>query len=263
MMKALVLAAGYATRLRPLTDEIAKPLLELAGRPMLDYVCDRIDAATEIDELHVVSNARFAGSFDDWAEGRAGRLRPLVHDDGTRSNEERIGAIADIRFVVAQARLEGEDLLVVAGDNLFDFSLAAQIEFWRARSGVAEGGNASCVAVHRCPDCERLSLYGIVVLGENERVLDFVEKPSRPPSDLIATASYVFAGEHVALIDRYLAEGNSPDQPGNFLAWLHAREPVYGFVFDELWLDIGDREQLREADELLSGRIKKRPLAAE
>jgi glucose-1-phosphate thymidylyltransferase len=253
-MKALVLAAGYATRLRPLTDETAKPLLPLAGRPLLDYVCDRIDEVGEIGELHVVSNSCFTGAFERWAESRAGRLQPLVHDDGSRSNEERLGAIADMRFVVERAGLEGEDLLVVAGDNLFDFSLQKQVEFWRSRAPLAGAGAVSCVAAHRSPDRSLLSLYGIVVLGEDGRVIDFLEKPEQPPSDLIATAAYVFAHEHVALIDRYLAEGNSPDQPGNFLAWLHSREPVYGFVFEEFWLDIGNREQLREADEIMRGR---------
>ena len=252
-MKALVLAAGYATRLRPLTDTTAKPLLPVAGRPMLDYVCDRIDEVEEINELRVVSNARFAGAIKRWAESRQGRLRPLVHDDGTRSNEERLGAIGDIRFVVEQAGLGGEDLLVVAGDNLFDFSLAAQLDFWRSRAARADGVAVSCVAVHRCPS-ELLSLYGVVVLDEDGRIRDFVEKPEQPPSDLIATASYVFSGWHIAMIDRYLAEGNSPDQPGNFLAWLHSREPVFGFVFEGLWLDVGDHEQLRAADELLRAR---------
>lgn len=254
-MKALVLAAGYATRLRPLTDTTAKPLLPVAGRPMLDYVCDRIDEVEEISELRVVSNARFVTAIKRWAESRRGRLRPLVHDDGTRSNEKRLGAIGDVRFVVDQAGLGGEDLLVVAGDNLFDLSLEAQVEFWRSRSARADGAAVSCVAVRRCPR-ELLSLYGVVVLDEDGRVLDFVEKPAQPASDLIATASYVFSGWHIAMIDRYLAEGNSPDQPGNFLVWLHSREPVFGFLFEELWLDIGDQEQLREADEIFRTRLE-------
>ena len=118
-MKALVLAAGYATRLRPLTDETAKPLLELAGRPMIDYLCDRIDEAQAVSELHVVSNARFAADFERWAKGRRGRLRPLVHNDGSRNNEERLGAIADMRFVIEQADLEGRFVLglVPAGEG--------------------------------------------------------------------------------------------------------------------------------------------------
>ena len=254
-MKALVLAAGYATRLRPLTDDTAKPLLELAGRPMLDYVCDRIDEAADVDELHVISNARFAAGFERWALAREGRLRPLVHDDGTRLNEERLGAIADMQLVIERAGLEGEDLLVVAGDNLFDFSLGTQVGFWRSRREINEGAAVSCVAVQRCPDAERVSLYGVVELSPEGRITGFVEKPERPASDLIATAAYVFAREHIALVDHYLEEGNSPDQPGNFLAWLYSREPVYGFVFEELWLDIGSPEQLRQADEIMRKRL--------
>jgi len=254
-MKALVLAAGYATRLRPLTDDTAKPLLELAGRPMLDYVCDRIDEAADVDELHVISNSRFAADFECWANVRKSRLRPFVHDDGTRSNEERLGAIADMRLVIERVGLEGEDLLVVAGDNLFDFSLGAQVEYWRSRREISEGAAVSCVAVQHCPDAERVSSYGVVELSSDGRITGFVEKPERPASDLIATAAYVFAGEHLALTGHYLEGGNSPDQPGNFLAWLYSREPVYGFVFEELWLDIGDREQLREADEMMHKRL--------
>lgn len=250
-MKALVLAAGYATRLKPLTDETAKPLLEVAGRPMVDYVCDRIDEVDAVDELYVVSNARFARDFERWGEARPGRLSPLVVDDGSRSNEERLGAIADIRLVVERAGLEGEDLLVVAGDNLFDFSLAEQVDFWRIRTLAEASGAASCVAVHRLSDRPQASLYGTVELAADARVIDFVEKPVNPKTNLIATACYVFAAAHVALIDRYVAEGNSPDQPGNLVAWLHSREPVYGFVFDGLWLDIGNPDQLREAGEII------------
>jgi glucose-1-phosphate thymidylyltransferase len=248
-MKALVLAAGYATRLRPLTDETAKPLLELAGRSMIDYLCDRIDEVAAVDELHVVSNARFAADFERWAQARRGRLRPQVHDDGSRRNEERLGAIADMQFVIGRAGLKDEDMLIVAGDNLFEFSLAAMVEFWRSKP------DASCVAVQHCPDLERVSSYGVVDLSPEGRVMKFVEKPESPTSDLIATAAYLYRREHVALIERYLAEGNSPDQPGNFLAWLCSREPVFGFVFAEAWLDIGSHEQLREADELIRRSI--------
>jgi glucose-1-phosphate thymidylyltransferase len=248
-MKALVLAAGYATRLRPLTDNTAKPLLKLAGRPIIDYLCDRIDEADAVNELHVVSNARFAADFELWAQARRGRLRPRVHDDGSRCNEERLGAIADMRFVIEQAGLEGEDLLVVAGDNLFEFSLGVMIRFWRSKA------DSSCVAVQHCLDLERISYYGVVELATDGRIVDFVEKPEQPASDLIATAAYIYSGGHTALIERYLDEGFSPDQPGNFLAWLCSHKPVYGFVFKERWLDIGSPEQLREADRLLRRRI--------
>jgi len=247
-MKALVLAAGYATRLRPLTDAQAKPLLPLAGRPMIDYVCDRIDEIDEVEDIHVVTNSRFAAAFEAWAASRAGRLRPIVHDDGTSSNDDRLGAIADVRFVVERAGLDGDDLVVVAGDNLFDFSLRAQVDFWRSQE------RGSCLAVYRCDDHARLTSYGIVELAPDGRVCSFVEKPAQPASNLIATATYVFSAEHIALVDRYLGEGNSPDQPGHFLAWLHEHEPVFGYAFDGMWLDIGDHDQLRQADEIMTAR---------
>jgi glucose-1-phosphate thymidylyltransferase len=249
-MKAVLLAAGYATRLGDAAGGRPKPLIPVAGRPIVDYVCDRIDEVAEVDELHLVTNSRFAEAFAAWADERSGRLRARVHDDGTSSNDERLGAIADLLVAVEEGGLAGDDLLVVAGDNLFEFSLREQVAFWRSK----DGEQASCVAVHRCPERERLSLYGVVELDPSGRVVGFVEKPSRPASDLIATAAYILGAAHVSLIDSYLAEGNSPDQPGNFLAWLYRREPVYGFAFEELWLDIGDPEQLQKANELYTSR---------
>jgi len=248
-MKALVLAAGYATRLKPLTDTVAKPLLPLAGRPVLDYVYDRIEEVEKLDELHIVTNTRFAQSFRTWAAAREGRLDIIVHDDGTSSNENRLGAIADMRLAIERGGLAGESLLVVAGDNVFDFSLQALAGFWETK------GRASCLAVHRLADRSKLSDYGVVELDDEARVIRFEEKPSQPSSDLIATAAYLFHAGHAGLIERYLGEGNSPDQPGNFIAWLHRVEPVYGYVFEGLWLDIGDERQLRAADELMRERI--------
>lgn len=247
-MKAIVLAAGYATRLRPLTDTMAKPLLPLAGRPLIDYVCDKIEDVREVDGLHVVTNARFAESFRRWGAAHAGRLPPVVHDDGTTSNEGRLGAIGDLRFVIESAGLAGHDLLVVAGDNLFDFSLADYAAFWRAK------GDGSCIALYDCPDPRLVSQYSVVELGANDRVVSFVEKPAQPASSLVGIATYLYAGEHVARIPTYLAEGNSPDAPGNFVAWLYRRVPVYGYRFQGEWVDIGDRQQLLEADNRLRAR---------
>ena len=233
-MKALILAAGYATRLYPLTKDRPKPLLELGGRPMVDWILDRIGEVDDVDEVHLVTNAKFAPAFRAWAPPGV-----VVHDDGTTSEDDRLGAIGDIAFV----DLAGDDLLVIAGDNLFDFSLRDYVEFWR------EKGRASAVALYDVGDVELARKYGIVELGEDERVVGFVEKPEKPPSTLAATATYLFHRDHVALVSRYLEEGNSPDQPGRFVAWLQAREPVFGHRFQGEWLDIGDHEQLREADE--------------
>ena len=241
-MKTIVLAAGYATRLYPLTLTIAKPLLPVGGRPMIDHLLDRIRELDEPGEVHVVTNHKFAASFGAWAAGRDG---VVVHDDGTTSEDDRLGAIGDIAFVVDRAGLEGEDLLVVAGDNLFDSGLAGYVAWWRGK------GEASAVALHDVGDLALARQYGIVALGENERVVSFQEKPAEPASTLAATATYLYHREHAALLGDYLAGGNSPDQPGRFVAWLVDRVPVYGYRLDGDWRDIGDAEQLLDADNRL------------
>ena len=241
-MKALILAAGYATRLRPLTDSIPKMLLPLAERPMLDYLLDRLREVDGLDEIQLVTNARFAEAFRLWAPEDV-----IVLDDGTTSNEDRLGAIGDIAFAVERGRLEGEDLLIVAGDNLIGYSLADFVSFWRDKDG-------SAIAVRRFADRELLRQYGVVELDEDDRVVGLEEKPAEPKSDLAATASYLYVADHLALLPRYLEEGNPPDAPGNFMVWLHTREPVYGYCAAGEWHDIGDLGQLLEADNLLRNR---------
>ena len=236
-MNALILAAGYATRLRPLTENRAKPLLPVGGRPMVDYLVDAIREVPDVRELHLVTNSRFAPAFAEWAQDRGVH----VHDDGTTSDEDRLGAIGDVKFVVDRAGLD-DDLIVLAGDNLFDFSLADEVTFWRDK------GEQSVVALYDVGDRELAKQYGVVALDDDDRIVEFLEKPDDPPSTLAATASYVYSREHVGLLDRYLAEGNSPDQPGRYAGWLSQRVPVYGYRFGGEWLDIGDHGQLLEAD---------------
>jgi glucose-1-phosphate thymidylyltransferase len=241
-VKALILAAGYATRLRPLTDSFPKMLLPLAERPMLDYLLDRIREVGEIDEVHLVTNAQFAPAFQDWAPEDV-----TVHDDGTTSNEDRLGAIGDIAFTIEGAGLQGEDLLVVAGDNLIGYSLPDYVDFWREKGG-------SAIAVYEVEDRSLLPQYGVVELDDEDRVVGFEEKPSEPKSNLAATAAYLYRGADLERLSQYLEEGNAPDAPGNFAAWLHARAPVYGYRFSGEWHDIGDLGQLLDADNLLRGR---------
>jgi glucose-1-phosphate thymidylyltransferase len=236
-MKALILAAGYATRLRPLTESIAKPLLPVGGRPMVEWILERI-AETSADEVHLVTNARFAPDFERWADGKDVQ----VHNDGTTSNEDRFGAIGDIAFVGLD-----DDLLVTASDNLFDYSLADYESYWRGKDG-------SCIAVYDVGDVELAKKYGIVDVDHDDRVTDFVEKPADPPTTLCATATYLYRRDHAALVSTYLSEGNPPDQPGNFVAWLHKREPVYAYRFPGEWYDIGDLAQLLEADNRMRRR---------
>jgi glucose-1-phosphate thymidylyltransferase len=240
-MKAIILAGGYATRLRPLTDDLSKCLLPVGGRPMVDWILDRIEEVDEVDAVHVVTNSRFARDFEHWAMFKPG---VTVHDDGTSSNEDRLGAIGDVAFTLERAGID-DDVLVIAGDNLFDFDLQEFVDFWRGK------GVASAVAVRDVGDLRLASQYGIVELDGTDRVVDFVEKPADPPSTLAATATYLYHREHLPLVSSYLDQGNPPDQSGSFFEWLRSREPVYGWWFTGAWLDIGDKEQLLTADNML------------
>ena len=235
-MKAVVLAGGYATRLRPLTDDVPKPLLPVGGRPILDWILAKIGEVAEVDETHVVTNSRFAADFLAWAPAGV-----VIHDDGTSTNEDRLGAIGDLKCVIDRAGID-DDLLVVAGDNLFDFSLADYVRFWREHEGSA------AVALYDCGDLRLAAGYGIVEVDANDRLTFFVEKPESPPSTLAAIATYLYARPQLPLINQYLAEGNAPDQAGSLVAWLYPRQPVYGYRFAGEWFDIGDRAQLLEAD---------------
>ena len=241
-MKCVILAAGYATRLRPLTDDVPKHLLPVGGRPMLDWILDKVREVEAVDAVHVVTNSRFASDFERWAAGKD----VAVHDDGTRTNDDRLGAVGDLRFTIEHARLE-DDLLVVAGDNLFDFALDGFERFWRARDG-------SAVAVYDCGDLELATHFGIVELDGDSRIVDFVEKPSEPRSTLAATATYLLARGHAALVEDYLGQDHSPDNIGSFVGWLARQEPVYGYRFEGRWYDVGNRAQLLEADNRMRRR---------
>ena len=237
-MNVLILAAGYATRLYPLTQTVAKPLLPLAERPMLDYLLDRVRELDDLRGVHVVTNRKFAPAFTEWAATRDVH----VHDDGTMSEDDRLGAIGDIGFVIDRAGLEGDGLIVIAGDNLFDYSLADVVDWWRGK------GEASAVVLYDVGSFELIRQYSNVELDEDERLVSFVEKPEAATTTLAATAAYFYHRAHVPLVRRYLDEGNPPDQPGRLVAWLVPRVPVYGYTAAGEWRDIGDAEQLLDAD---------------
>jgi glucose-1-phosphate thymidylyltransferase len=215
---------------------------------MLDYLYDKIAAVPDVDEVHVVTNSRFAGDFRLWGEGVTDPVPIVIHDDGTMWNEDRLGATGDIRFLLDRG-LRGEELLVVAGDNLFDFDLGEFVAFWRKK-----GGYGSAVAVHDVGDLELIRQYSMVELDEDDRITSLVEKPEEPRSTLAGIAVYLFRAEHAELVDEYLSEGNSPDQPGRFVVWLYPRVPIYGYRFPGEWLDIGDRDQLLDADNRMRER---------
>jgi glucose-1-phosphate thymidylyltransferase len=244
-MKLLVLAAGYATRLRPLTDHVAKPLLPVKGRPMIDHVLASFHGCPEIDEVYVVTNHRYAESFERWAVTATAHHNgwPIrVFDDGTHTNEDRLGAIGDINFVIDQSKVD-DDLIIVAGDNLFTQSLtgfAAAAQKLGVLVGVFDVG-----------DLVTISQYASVTLDSNQRIIAFEEKPQQPTSTLAAVALYHYPRMALPLIKQYIAEGNNADQPGRLVQWLVQRLPVYAYPIGGQWLDIGSKESYQAAQSIL------------
>jgi glucose-1-phosphate thymidylyltransferase len=246
-MKAIVLAAGYATRLHPLTLDRPKPLLEVGGRTILDRLLDRLTPIETIDGLYVVTNSKFAPQFRDWASAfrppRDG-LAPVVVDDGTRDDETKLGAIGDLGFAVERESLEG-DLLVAAGDSLFTENLDGFGRFCMERNAPAE-------AVYDVGDLEAIKRYSAIELDDDDRIVSFEEKPAHPTSTLAGIALYFYPRSVVPLVHTYLAEGNDPDQPGRLVEWLYPQLPVYGWRVPGRWYDIGSEETLAEADRAFS-----------
>ena len=239
-MKAIVLAAGYATRLYPMTLTKPKALLQVGGRPMVDRVLGSL-AGVGADRIYLVTNAKFAPQFREWA---AGQPDVTVIDDGTTSEEDKRGAIGDIVFVLDQAEID-DDLVVVAGDNLFSQNLSAFGEFCRER-------DAPVLAVYDVGDLAQMSKYNSIETDEQGRITYFEEKPAKPTSTLTGIALYFYPRHVLPLIEQYIAEGNNPDQPGRLVQWLYPRVDVYTWRVPGTWFDIGSVETLREADELFS-----------
>jgi glucose-1-phosphate thymidylyltransferase len=241
-MHAIILAAGYATRLYPLTLNRAKPLLEIAGRPMIEWVLETIRDLSDLETIFIVTNSKFANDFQHWAERHDRQLRGRLKiiNDGSTSDEDKLGAIGDINFVVTRESLAATQLLVVAGDNLLTEPLTGFVDF--ARNTVAT------VGVHDVGDLEMIKKYGNVTIDAEGTITYFEEKPEKPRSTLAAIGIYYYSPEAVSLITTYLAAGNNPDQPGRFVQWLYQRKPVKAFQITGRWLDIGSKGTLQEAD---------------
>ena len=247
-MNALVLAAGYATRLYPLTLNTAKPLLEVAGKPIIEWLADKLAEVPDLETIYVVTNDKFSSDFRSWAdryEDHHANIR--IINDGSRSDDDKLGAIGDINLVLTREEyLANSDLLVVAGDNLFDDPLVEFVEYAK--------GSLATVAVHDIGNLEAMKKYGTVTLSADRTVTHFEEKPEKPESTLAAMALYYYSREALPMFTTYLAAGNNPDQPGRFLQWLYIRKPVKAFEIKGQWLDIGSKETLARANELFARR---------
>jgi glucose-1-phosphate thymidylyltransferase len=243
-VRALVLAAGYATRLYPLTLDRPKALLEVGGMPMLDRLLERLQAMG-VDETIVVTNAKFTPHFEEWARNKQG---VTIVNDGTTSNDDRLGAIGDLAFVLDELQVD-DDLVVVAGDNLFAEDISGFGAFGREV-------DAPVLAVHDVGDLALMREYNQVEIDSDGRVVFMEEKPEHARTTLAGIALYYYPRRGLPLIRQYLAEGNNPDQPGRLPEWLYSRTPVYTWQLPGEWYDIGSAETLAEADRIFSSAAR-------
>lgn len=245
-MKLLVLAAGYATRLYPLTLNKAKPLLDVAGKPMIEHLLDKFAGEPGLDDILVVTNAKFAADFERWGQDYARRrgTRVTAINDRTTSDADKLGAIGDINLVINQTKLD-DDLIVVAGDNLFDQPADEFLAVARRNAG----RGAPTVVTYDVGNLEEVrKKYNYIKLDADGRVVHFSEKDPNATGTVTAICLYYFPRNTVKLIARYLAEGNNPDQPGRYIGWLYKQTPVYTYQIRGRWLDIGSKETLEQAN---------------
>jgi glucose-1-phosphate thymidylyltransferase len=244
-MNVLILAAGYATRLYPLTLNKAKPLLEVAGKPMIEWVLDNLAPIPDIETVYVVTNNKFAADFQQWADNyvrRQPKLKFKILNDGSTSDSDKLGAIGDINFVINRAELTTADLLVVGGDNLFSEPLTDFVNHAR--------GSVATLATYDVGDLEAIKKYNNISIDADGVITQFEEKPSNPQSTLTGIALYYYSRETIPLFTTYIAAGNNPDQPGRFIQWLYTRKPVRTYQIRGTWYDIGSKETLEEANRI-------------
>lgn len=244
-MNILILAAGYATRLYPLTKNQAKPLLPVAGKPMIEWVLDNLAPIPDIEKVCVVTNDKFAGDFQNWAndyEKKAPGMNFRIINDGSRSDADKLGAIGDMHFSLHQANLWESDLLVVAGDNLFSQPVDQFAKFAK--------DHPATLALYDVGDLKEAAKFNKVTTDEEGVVTDFVEKPENPDSTLCGIALYYYRKDTLPLINDYVAEGNNTDQPGRLIQWLHQRVRVGTWTVPGIWFDIGSKESLEEANRI-------------
>ena len=239
-MKGLILAAGYGTRLYPLTLDRPKPLVKVGGRTIMERLLRKFEALESCDEVYIVTNDKFYNMLVKWVRDRSFSLELKVINDMTRSNEDRLGAIGDINLVLEKERPQ-DDVLIVAGDNLFEFEIADFTAF------AAEKGKFS-VALYDVKDRKLAQKYGIVHLDASKKIDDFEEKPENPKSTLASTGIYYIPKDKLSMMDEYMKTDLVKDAPGNFVKWVSENDDVYGYVFTEGWYDIGDKRSLEKAD---------------
>ncbi|MCL2577800.1 MAG: nucleotidyltransferase family protein [Defluviitaleaceae bacterium] len=237
-MQAIILAAGYATRMYPLTENTPKALLPLRGKPIIDHIVEQLNNLPDVKNVYVVSNSKFYSHFCEWAKNAPTKIPVAVLDDGTTSNENRRGAVGDVFFAITEKSIDDE-IIVIAGDNYFTYDLREQLEVFRKT-----GCDTLCGK--ELNNQEKLKSFGIAVLAPDGKLLDFEEKPQNPKSNIVIYAAYFFRKETAALFEKFLKEGNNPDNIGSFPQWLYKFQDVYTYKMNGDCYDIGTIEMYYE-----------------
>lgn len=242
-MRVLILAAGYGTRLYPLITDTPKPLLPVADKPLINHLLEKIKDLEELKEVLVVTNDKFCPNFQQWAQANAQYPAPLVViNDGTTSPDDRLGSVGDMDFVLKTYPVK-DDLLVIGGDNLFDYSLKEYIAFSRAKSPHVT------IGVYDIKDRSKATQFGVVEMDDQGKIVSFEEKPNQPRASRIAMCFYYFPQESLGLVGDYLKQTQRSDKAGDYICWLTREKGVYGFCFEGKWYDIGSIEAYQEAQE--------------
>ena len=244
-MKCVILAAGYATRLYPLTENFPKPLLEVKNKTIIDWLIDDIESFKLVDEYVIISNHKFYEHFINWKNNKNISTKITILDDGTTSNETRLGAVKDIEFAIEELNIN-DDLLVLAGDNLLDFSLNGFIDYFKSK-------NATCIMRYYTDDEKRLKKSANIKIDESDKVIQMIEKPEHPISNWCCPAFYIYCKNDVSKVKEALADGCGYDAPGSFICWLHEKSPVYAYNMPGKRYDIGTLETYKEVQDNYSG----------
>ena len=243
-MKCLILAAGYATRLYPLTENFPKPLLKVGEKAILDWLIDDIETAGRLDEYVVISNHKFVSHFEEWAAGRGEKI--TVVDDGTSTNETRLGAVKDIQFAIEALEID-DDLLVIAGDNVLDFSLGGFLDYAAAKQ-------ASCLLRYYEADEAKLLKCGVVTVDEDDRVVQMTEKSPEPATHWCCPPFYYYTREDAGLVGAGIEAGCGTDAPGSYMAWLCKQTEVYAMEMPGKRYDIGNLESYNNVQAEFAGK---------
>ncbi len=245
-MQVLILAAGYGTRLYPLTLNTPKPLLPCSGKPIINYLLDKVKNLSDLKSVFVVTNKKFTETFEGWAKENKKFPAPItIFNDGTTSPDDRLGAVGDINFVLKNNPAK-DDLLVIGGDNLFDYAIDDYCDFSKKH------GPRITIGAYDIGNIDQAKKFGVVQIDGANKIISFEEKPQAPKSSLIAMCLYYFPKESLGSIGDYLRETKKSDTTGDYIQWMTKQDTVYGFKFEGKWYDIGSLESYHEAQKAFS-----------